>query len=206
MLSMVSASVAVRSRSACSSGSSPREGLVPFQSEDELHRNAVSRLPQLSVEVLSGEGQAAGARLPVSARRVLGLRDWIRGYPPTRTSRASPKRSNAVTFPLVFSGSGTRSRRTACRWWAWKRAIDRWLRPLVFGDFELSAKVQQARHALSPDDERTTFHPLLWDELAEARAGRAGRIRQCVVCRRAFECRRGYPEDQLSWCPCLDHG
>ncbi len=79
-----------------------------------------------------------------------------------------------------------------------KNAIDRWLWPLVFGDFELTAKVQQARHALSLDDERTTFHPLLWDELAEARAGRAGRIRQVWFAGVHSNVGGGYPEDQLS--------
>lgn len=49
------------------------------------------------------------------------------------------------------------------------RAIDKWIWPLSMPDLELSPKVERARHALALDDERDTFHPLLWDEVAEHR-------------------------------------
>jgi uncharacterized protein (DUF2235 family) len=49
-----------------------------------------------------------------------------------------------------------------------KLAIDRWVWPMSFADRELSPRVQMARHALSLDDERPTFRPVLWNELAEA--------------------------------------
>lgn len=39
--------------------------------------------------------------------------------------------------------------------------------PIRFPDCQLSEKVQRACHALSIDDERLTFHPVLWDERGE---------------------------------------
>ena len=47
------------------------------------------------------------------------------------------------------------------------RGIDQWVWPLSMPDYKLSTKVKMARHALALDDERDTFHPLLWDEVAE---------------------------------------
>ena len=39
--------------------------------------------------------------------------------------------------------------------------------PIHFPDYKLSSKVKKACHALSVDDERHTFHPVLWDESGE---------------------------------------
>jgi hypothetical protein len=47
------------------------------------------------------------------------------------------------------------------------RGIDRWIWPLSMPNYHLSSKVACARHALALDDERDTFHPLLWDEVHE---------------------------------------
>jgi uncharacterized protein (DUF2235 family) len=47
------------------------------------------------------------------------------------------------------------------------RAFDRWVWPMSMPNYDLSPKVVEARHALALDDERDTFHPLLWNELAE---------------------------------------
>lgn len=42
--------------------------------------------------------------------------------------------------------------------------VDRWIWPLLLPDRKLSDLVYRARHALSLDDERATFHPVLWAE------------------------------------------
>ncbi len=47
------------------------------------------------------------------------------------------------------------------------RAIDNWIHPLSMPNYTLNERVQRARHALALDDERDSFHPLLWDEVAE---------------------------------------
>ena len=54
------------------------------------------------------------------------------------------------------------------------RGIDKWVWPLSMPDYMLSDKVDTARHALSLDDERDTFHPLLWDEFNSPHPGRRG--------------------------------
>jgi uncharacterized protein (DUF2235 family) len=52
------------------------------------------------------------------------------------------------------------------------RGWDRWVWPLSLPTRDLSAHVDKACHALALDDERQTFHPLLWDEKKEERVWR----------------------------------
>ncbi len=42
--------------------------------------------------------------------------------------------------------------------------IDRWVWPLQMPECSLSPKVRKGCHAVALDDERNTFHPVLWDE------------------------------------------
>ncbi|NOR25581.1 MAG: hypothetical protein GQ542_14575 [Desulforhopalus sp.] len=44
---------------------------------------------------------------------------------------------------------------------------DKLVYPMYFPDFRLSENVKKGCHALSVDDERKTFHPVLWDESTE---------------------------------------
>ena len=48
------------------------------------------------------------------------------------------------------------------------RGVSQWIWPWQLPNCVLNARVQRACHALSIDDERTTFHPILWDERDEA--------------------------------------
>jgi len=48
--------------------------------------------------------------------------------------------------------------------------------PIRFPDFNLSPKVKKACHALSVDDERLTFHPVLWNESGEQTADRIEQV------------------------------
>lgn len=175
-----------------------REGLVPFQSEDELHRNAVSAYRSYRSKSFPAKGKPLVWVCRFARDAFIRLRDWIRGYPSYADVVRIAESQQRRDVPIRFLGLWDTVEAYGVPVVGLKRAIDRWLWPLVFGDFELSAKVQQARHALSLDDERTTFHPLLWDELAEARAGRAGRIRQVWFAGVHSNVGGGYPEDQLS--------
>jgi uncharacterized protein (DUF2235 family) len=175
-----------------------REGLVPFQSEDELHRHAVAAYRSYRSKAFPAQGKPLVWICRFIRDALIGLRDWIRGYPSYETLMQVAQSQHRHDVPIHFLGLWDTVEAYGVPIVGLKRAIDRWLWPLVFGDFVLSPKVQQARHALSLDDERTTFHPLLWDELAEARAGRAGRIRQVWFSGVHSNVGGGYPEDQLS--------
>jgi uncharacterized protein (DUF2235 family) len=83
------------------------------------------------------------------------------------------------------------------------RGIDKWVWPLSMPDYELSPKVQAARHALALDDERDTFHPLLWDEVAERelsrdRPDKKDRLQQVWFAGMHSDVGGGYPDDSLA--------
>ena len=80
------------------------------------------------------------------------------------------------------------------------RGIDDWVWPLSMPDYKLSPKVTTARHALALDDERDTFHPLLWDEVNEHKLVEAGcvlpdRLRQVWFSGMHANVGGGYPDD-----------
>ncbi|HEY0420889.1 MAG TPA: DUF2235 domain-containing protein [Acetobacteraceae bacterium] len=82
------------------------------------------------------------------------------------------------------------------------RGIDKWVWPLSMPDYRLSPKVEKARQALALNDERDTFHPLIWDELAEAETGQdPARLQQLWFAGMHADVGGGYPDDALSYEP-----
>lgn len=83
------------------------------------------------------------------------------------------------------------------------RGIDDWIWPLSMPDYKLPDNVKRARHALALDDERDTYHPLLWDEVHEETLVRtnvipASRIQQVWFAGMHSDVGGGYPDDGLS--------
>ncbi len=88
------------------------------------------------------------------------------------------------------------------------RGWDQVVWPLSMSENILSPKVALARHALSLDDERDTFHPVLWDELGEQQQiergeVQAGRLRQVWFSGMHADVGGGYPDDGISMAPLL---
>jgi uncharacterized protein (DUF2235 family) len=94
------------------------------------------------------------------------------------------------------------------------RGIDEWIWPLSMPNYALHPSVLRARHALSLDDERDTFHPLLWDEVAEdilvekqkalpveKREVLPGRLQQVWFAGVHSNVGGGYADDSLSYVP-----
>jgi len=86
------------------------------------------------------------------------------------------------------------------------RGIDYWYFPLSLPNRRLSDKVNRACHALSIDDARTTFHPMLWTEDGERvfPAGGISRIENERISQVWFAGAHanvggGYPDDGLSF-------
>jgi uncharacterized protein (DUF2235 family) len=83
------------------------------------------------------------------------------------------------------------------------RGVSRYLWPLELPDRQLHPLVRKACHALSLDDERTTFHPLLWDESPETvatgtRDTSSERITQVWFAGVHSNVGGGYPDDSLA--------
>lgn len=85
-----------------------------------------------------------------------------------------------------------------------KVGIDKYLWPLALEDRDFDPKrIRYACHALSIDDRRTTFHPLLWDESGKTftsipKSDR-GRLNQVWFAGVHSNLGGGYPDDALSY-------
>jgi hypothetical protein len=75
-------------------------------------------------------------------------------------------------------------------------AIDLYLYPFSFSDRPVCDIVKCAYHALSLDDERRTFHPVLWDE---SHAGDRARLQQVWFPGVHSNVGGGYPKDGLAY-------
>jgi uncharacterized protein (DUF2235 family) len=93
---------------------------------------------------------------------------------------------------------------------------DRFVWPLSMRNRDLSAKVKKAVHALSLDDERNSFHPLLWNEVGhtevrdprtvirqddKAKSIAEERLSQVWFAGMHSNVGGGYPDDFLSYVP-----
>jgi uncharacterized protein (DUF2235 family) len=88
------------------------------------------------------------------------------------------------------------------------RGVNRWIWPLELPSRVLDPRVQRACHALALDDERTTFHPVLWDESAQIppnpdqeRDISDERISQVWFSGMHSNVGGGYPDDSLARIP-----
>ena len=177
-----------------------REGLVPFTTEEELDRNARSAYRDFRSKAFpSWSPIVVGLRWLRDA--ILGAKNWIRGEP-TYAQVSAQRRVTRIRFLGLWDTVEAYGIPIA----ELKRGIDWVLWPMLFGDYALSKMVDRACHALSLDDSRTTFHPLPWDEAAEAEMVKrnevpAGRITQVWFAGVHSNVGGGYPEDRLSLVP-----
>jgi len=181
-----------------------REGLVSFRTESELDRHAAEAYR-------SYRRKSFHRRSPIvwvsRALRdlFLGIRNGIQRRQTYKAIESASRRPRVHFLGLwdTVEAYGVPVREL-------KRAIDLFIWPLLFGDCKLPPVVDHAFHALALDDERRTFHPLLWDEVFEAdRVARgdrgekndippASRITQVWFAGVHSNVGGGYPEDQLS--------
>jgi uncharacterized protein (DUF2235 family) len=78
------------------------------------------------------------------------------------------------------------------------RAIDKYIWPLSMPNYQLDPEVAIARQALALDDERDTFHPLLWNEVKSVHPER---LKQVWFAGMHSDVGGGYPDDTLSYTP-----
>jgi Uncharacterized alpha/beta hydrolase domain (DUF2235) len=77
------------------------------------------------------------------------------------------------------------------------RGVSKWLFPLELPDRSFNHGIEKARHALSLDDERTTFHPVLWNEKGVP----PDQLHQVWFAGVHSNVGGGYPDDSLAHIP-----
>lgn len=158
------------------------EGLIRFTCEEELHRHAVAAYSRFRDECFKP--------LPLSPVHVYrALRNGLASLAPR--TRPEVRKEIKIEFLGLWDtvsayGMPIAELKPAISWLCW---------PMYFRDLKLSKDVKRACHALSLDDERTTFHPIVWDQ---SQPEDQVRISQVWFAGVHSNVGGGYPEDQLS--------
>ncbi|MDN7178777.1 DUF2235 domain-containing protein [Caballeronia sp. SEWSISQ10-4 2] len=143
------------------------EGVVIPESEEQLDRDARSAYRHYR-----------SARFPSKSpivRILRGLRDLLLSAANVVSGRRSYAQGGKHHHvPIRFLGLWDAVSAYGVPILPLKRAISATVWPMMFGDLKLSKHVERACHALSLDDERSTFHPLLWDEAEEPQLAEEG--------------------------------
>jgi uncharacterized protein (DUF2235 family) len=166
------------------------EGLIPYTTEDDLDGKAIAAYREFR-----------RARYRTNAGALLRpLRDlWVAlknvALARERYNAAQNVRVAAVRFLGLWDTVAAYGLPVD----EWTIGIDRYLWPLELPDRKLWPAVERAFHALSLDDERTTFHPVLWDEHNVTE----GKITQVWFSGMHANVGGGYPDDSLAGVPLL---
>jgi uncharacterized protein (DUF2235 family) len=182
-----------------------REGLVTFRSEAELDHRAAAAYRSYRYKAFPSFSPIVWIFRKLRDL-FLYVRNRIQKHDSYATIEAATKAAARDQIPIRFLGLWDTVEAYGMPIAELKRGINWVLWPMLFGDLHLDARVKRAVHALSLDDERTTFHPLLWDEEWEAQLvatnpALAGRLTQVWFAGVHSNVGGGYPEDRLSHVP-----
>ena len=122
------------------------------------------------------------------SRRILGSKQFDEVW---RTQREDPEKDDGIRIDFIGVWDTVAAYGLPID--ELTRGVDEWIWPLSMPNYFLSDKVLRARHALSLDDERNTFHPLLWDEKYNS-----DRLQQVWFAGMHSDVGGGYPDDSLS--------
>lgn len=171
------------------------QGLVHADSEADLNRLARNAYRAYRKEKYKAAFYVEWLR---NIRDLLsGFRDRLRGRQPYRKSQ------NREISSIAFLGVWDTVAAYGLPIEEMTHGISQWIWPLEFPDRKLSPKVQRACHALALDDERTTFHPMLWTEEGERKVDKISdeRISQIWFVGAHSNVGGGYPDDSLAQIP-----
>jgi len=176
-----------------------QQGIVDYRSEEELHLNALRAYSNYRNSCFKPTLRLIS---PVSLFRTLrhgigSILDKIFHRPPLT------KRVRAEDMQIRFLGLWDTVSAYGMPIEEFRPVVNFLFWPMLWDDLFLSTRVTRACHALALDDERTTFHPIVWDERHEEKL-----ISECLVPSNRLtqiwfagvhsNLGGGYPEDQLS--------
>jgi uncharacterized protein (DUF2235 family) len=176
------------------------EGLVQSRKEAELRRRAVAAYRAYRKDRFHSVSHVETV--------FRGLRDLALALTDRIARRRPYDRADNVPVPKIqFVGLWDSVAAYGLPIEEMTRGVNQWIWPLELPDRKLGPHVDRACHALALDDERTTFHPVLWSEDGElaANADSEGRrwakderISQVWFSGSHSNVGGGYPDDSLA--------
>jgi type VI secretion system (T6SS) phospholipase Tle1-like effector len=164
------------------------QGLVEGVTDAELHTNA-----KLAYRAYRKDKFKSRLRLEVPLRL---LRDgWLSLF---GTSSVPPKKASPGAVKIKFLGLWDTVAAYGTPIDEMTRGISQWIWPLELPNRHFAHEsIERACHALSIDDERTTFHPVLWNEKDVPKEN----ISQVWFAGVHSNVGGGYPDDSLAYIP-----
>jgi hypothetical protein len=179
------------------------EGLVPYTSESELHSRARDAYRAYRRDNYHSVLRVETAFRLLRDLLVGGLNRFLRRQPYNRADNIPLKSIEFIGVWDTVAAYGLPIEEMT-------RGFSRWIWPLELPGRKLHERVQRACHALALDDERTTFHPVLWTEKGEKALtpddeGKISieneRLSQVWFVGMHANVGGGYPDDSLAYLP-----
>jgi uncharacterized protein (DUF2235 family) len=142
------------------------EGLLSFRSEAELNRNAIAAYRAYRTKAFKTQlpwvkwGRAARDLIIAGWNRAVGARTY-------KDIKAETFERGRHLIDVHFIGVWDTVAAYGLPVDELTQAVDKWVWPMSFRDTSLLTNVDNARHALSLDDERRSFFPIPWNEADE---------------------------------------
>src|SRR5205807_134445 len=137
-----------------------RQGLVPYCSEADLDARA-----KAAYRAFRADRFHSVLRVEWLFRK---LRDGLIWLLDRATGREPYTRSDNLVVPSIeFVGVWDTVAAYGLPIEEMTRGVSRWIWPLELPTRTADPRINRACHALALDDERTTFHPVLWNENGE---------------------------------------
>lgn len=182
------------------------EGLVPREidgetvSRQEMKRNVMSAWRSYRSKTVPNNP----LRVSPLVTSVRGVRNFLVGFYRAlfrhrtyKEARKETERQQRSVIPINFVGLFDTVEAFGVPIEEFRRAIDWAIWPISFRNARLSKRVRRAFHALSLDDERTTFHPLRFDMRGE----QPSRISEVWFAGVHSDVGGGYPDADLEHVP-----
>lgn len=179
------------------------QGLAPYHSEEDLHARARS-----AYRAYRAERFHSVLRVEWIFRQIRDSAFWL--WDKFTRRRPYSKSENTLVHSIEFLGLWDTVAAYGLPIDEMTRGVSQWLWPLELPDRVLAPQVRRACHALSLDDQRTTFHPVLWTEAAEKAASPDAQGRRWLKDERISQVwfagvhanvGGGYPDDALAYIP-----
>ena len=179
------------------------QGLVPYHSEGDLQARAKD-----AYRAFRADRFHSILRVEWILRKIRDAVVYIRNRV---TGRRPYDKKDNIEFPSIeFIGVWDTVAAYGLPIEEMTRGVSQWIWPLELPTRTLDRRVRRACHALALDDERTTFHPVLWNEAGEQqpqpdqqgnRWVKDERISQVWFIGAHSNVGGGYPDDALAYIP-----
>jgi uncharacterized protein (DUF2235 family) len=181
------------------------EGLIPVQignenvPREERARDAMGAWRAYRSETISWKTSLPTIWLTRLLRDlVIAIWYFLRSYRSYAEVKAATKAQGRDDIPIKFIGLFDTVEAYGVPLEEFRSAIDKAIWPISFRNGILCENVEVARHALSLDDERVTFHPLRFDM---KNSKKPERIKEVWFAGVHTDVGGGYPEDDLAQVP-----